>query len=150
MSICEETLRADLKSAMLKKDGLRVRVLRSLLAAVKNRAIEARGSELTEADLVAVIKREAKQCRETLEFARKAGRSETVREQEAVLAVLESYLPAQMDEAALRREIEAIAAETAADSIGPVMKELSARHQGRFDGKTASRIAAEVVGRNKS
>jgi len=147
MSICEESLRADLKAAMLNKDALRVRVLRSLLAAIKNRAIDARGTDLTETDLVAVIKREAKQCRETLEFARKAGRDETVKEQEAVLRVLESYLPAQMDEAALRREIEAIASETGATNIGPVMKELSARHGGRFDGKTASRIAAEIVGK---
>ncbi|RMF22828.1 MAG: GatB/YqeY domain-containing protein [Deltaproteobacteria bacterium] len=150
MSISEETLRSDLKKAMLEKDTLRVRVLRGLLAAIKNRAIEARGEELTEKDLVAVVKREVKQCRETLDFARQAGRSETVAEQEAVLSVLESYLPAQLDEAALRREIEAIAAETGATNIGPVMKELSARHAGRFDGKTASRIAAEIVGAKKS
>ncbi|RMD85995.1 MAG: GatB/YqeY domain-containing protein [Candidatus Dadabacteria bacterium] len=146
MAISEKAIRADLKEAMLAKDELRVRALRGLLAAIKNRAIEARGAELSEQDLVAIVKREIKQARETLEFARQGGRHETVAELEATLAVLESYLPAQLDEESLRREIEAIVEATGATTIGPVMKELAAKHAGRYDGKTASRIAAEVVG----
>ena len=117
MSLSEERLRDDLKHAMRERDGLRTQVLRGLLAAIKNKSIEARGEELTESDLVAVVKKEAKQCSETLAFARDAGRAETVTEHEAVLAVLETYLPQQLGEEQLRSEIAAIISETGAEAV---------------------------------
>ena len=145
MSVDEARLREDLKSAMRQRDELRTRVLRGVLAAIKNKAIESRGQELGEKDVIAILKREAKQCAETLDFARKAGREESVGEHEAVLRVLEEYLPAQLDEAGLRAAVEAIVAETGATQIGPVMKELGARHGGSYDGKMASTIVREVL-----
>jgi hypothetical protein len=73
----EEDLRLAVKEAMRARDTARTRVLRNVLAAVKNQQIEKR-SALTAAEGVAVIQREAKQCRETLGFARDAGRAESV------------------------------------------------------------------------
>lgn len=145
MALDEQTLRDEMKAAMRAKDALRTRVLRSVLAAVKNESIATGGGELGERELTAVIQREAKQCRETLEYARKAGRDEAVAEHEAVLAILDGYLPVRLGEDELRAVIEAIVADTGATSIGPVMKELAARHAGCFDGKLAARLAAEVV-----
>jgi len=147
MALSEQRLRDDLKEAMRAKDAMRLRVLRGVLAAVKNKAIELKPAELGEADLVAVVTREAKQCRETLDFARKAGRDETVAEHEAVLAILESYLPKQLSDDELESVIGQIATKTGATSIGPVMKELSTRYGGQFDGKKASALAAKVLAR---
>jgi hypothetical protein len=130
---------------MLAKDDLRTRVLRTTLAAIKNKAIEARTKELSETDLVAVMKREARQCGETLDFARKAGRADMVREHEAVLAILEGYLPSMLGETELKEAIQRIVAETGASAIGAIMKELGVRFPGRFDGKVASRIAGELL-----
>jgi uncharacterized protein YqeY len=144
----EEKIREDLKTAMRERDTAASTVLRGLLAAIKNKAIELKADALSDKDFIAVVKREAKQCAETLDFAKKAGRDESVAEHEAALAVLERYLPAQMDEAALRSAIEQIAAGLGEGAnMGAIMKELSAKHGGSFDGKTASRIANEIAGK---
>jgi uncharacterized protein YqeY len=147
MTLTEEALRADLKNAMLAKDAVRMRVVRAILAAAKNAAIEKRAASLEPSDLVAIVKREVKQRNETIDFARRGGRDETVAELQAEIAVLEDYLPKQLGEPELRAAIETIAADTGATSIGPVMKELSQRYPGRYDGKLASSIAQQVLGK---
>jgi uncharacterized protein YqeY len=147
MSPGEQKLRDDMKSALRAKDTLRTQILRAVLAAAKNRAIELRVDAIPEAELVAVLKREAKQRTESLEFARKAGREELIREHEAAVGIVESYLPKQLSEAELRAAIEAIVREIGATDIGPIMKELGRRHAGRYDGKLASRLAAELAAR---
>jgi hypothetical protein len=147
MSPGEQKLRDDMKSALRAKDALRTQILRAVLAAAKNRAIELRVDAIPEAELVAVLKREAKQRTESLEFARKAGREELIREHEAAVEIVESYLPKQLSEVELRGAIEAIVRETGATDIGPIMKELGRRHAGRYDGKLASRVAAELAAR---
>jgi hypothetical protein len=148
MSPGEQKLREDMKGALRAKDAQRTLVLRAVLAAAKNRAIELRVDEIPEAELVAVLKREAKQRAESLDFARKAGRDELVREHEAAVAIVESYLPKQLSEAELRAEIQAIMRETGAADIGSIMKELGRRHAGRYDGKLASRLVGECATSN--
>ena len=145
MSPGEQKLRDDMKTALRAKDAQRTQVLRAVLAAAKNRAIELRVDAVPESELVAVLKREAKQRTESLEFARKAGRDDLVREHEAAVAIVESYLPKQLSETELRAEIEVIVRETGAVDIGSIMKELGRRHAGRYDGKLASRLAGELA-----
>ena len=145
MSPGEQKLRDDMKSALRTKDAFRTQVLRAVLAAAKNRAIELRVDAIPESELVAVLKREAKQRAESLDFARKAGRDELIREHETAIAIVESYLPKQLSEAELRAEIEVITRETGAADIGSIMKELGRRHAGRYDGKLASRLAGECA-----
>lgn len=140
----EKDLRDALTVAMRAKDAGRVRALRAVLAVVKNRMIEVRG-ELSEKDVAQVIQREVKQCRETLDFARQAGRAEQVAEHEEQLAILESLLPSALSEAELKEAVRAIVAETGATSLGPVMKALGERYAGRYDGKLASALAKEVL-----
>jgi len=141
----EKDLREALAVAMRARDAMRMRALRAILAVIKNRMIETR-AELSERDIAAVIQREVKQCRETLDFAREAGRTEHVREHEELLAVLQGLLPKALDEEELRQAIVAIVAETGATSLGPIMKLLGERHGGCYDGKAASALAREVLG----
>ena len=61
------------------------------------------------------------------------------------LAVLDEYLPRQLGEEELRAAISTLVNDSGATSIGPIMKELSSRYPGRYDGKLASRIAQELV-----
>ena len=147
MSPGEQKLRDDMKAALRANDALRTQVLRAVLAAAKNRAIELRVDSVPEPELIAVLKREAKQRAESLDFARKAGRDDLVREHEAAVAIVESYLPQQLSEAELRAEIDVITRETGAADIGSIMKELGRRHAGRYDGKLASRLAGEIASR---
>ncbi len=141
----EKELRERLHGAMRERNTTQATVLRGVLAALKNKSIENRGRDISDADIAAVIKREVKQCREGLEFAIKAERTQLADEGRANLEVLEGLLPEQLSEAELREAIQAILAETAATAIGPVMKQLGLRYAARYDGKTASRVAAELL-----
>lgn len=140
----ETELREQLTQAMRSKDAMKMRALRAVMAAVKNKGIELRGP-VSDREIAALIQREGKQCRETLDFARKAGRADQVAEHEELLAVLEAMLPAAMTEGELKEAIRAIVAETGATAIGPIMKALGDRYAGRYDGKAASALAREVL-----
>lgn len=140
----EKDLREALTAAMRAKDAARLRALRAVLALVKNRMIEVRG-ELSERDIASLIQREVKQCKETLEFAQKAGRADQVAEHEELLAILEGLLPTGLSEAELAAAIREIVAETGATSLGPIMKALGERYAGRYDGKMASGLAKDIL-----
>lgn len=140
----EKDLRDALTAAMRARDAMRMRALRAVLALVKNRQIEVKG-EISERDITALIQREVKQCRETLDFARQAARMEQVAEHEELVGVLEALLPSGMSEQELAEAIRAIVAETGATNLGPVMKLLGERFAGRYDGKAASAMARDIL-----
>jgi hypothetical protein len=140
----EARLQRDLQDAMRGRERLRIDVLRGVLTAVKNAKVDKQVAALPEADLVVVLSRELNKRNEIVDFARKAGRAETVAQAEAEKAILEAYLPAQMDAVALEAAIRAIAAELGGTQIGPIMAELRKRHAGQFDGKLASEIVKKL------
>lgn len=140
----EARLQRDLQDAMRGRERLRIDVLRGVLTAVKNAKVDKQVAALPEADLVVVLRRELNKRNEIVDFARKAGRAETVAQAEAEKAILEAYLPAQMDAVALEAAIRAIAAELGGTQIGPIMAELRKRHAGQFDGKLASEIVKKL------
>jgi uncharacterized protein YqeY len=140
----EAHLQRDLQDAMRARDRLRIDVLRGVIAAVKNAKVDKQVPELPEAEIVAVIRKELNKRAEIAEFARQAGREETVAQADAEKAILDAYLPAQMDAAALEAAIRAIAGELGNTQIGPVMAELRKRHAGQFDGKLASELIKKL------
>lgn len=140
----EKDLRDALTASMRAKDAGRLRALRAVLSVVKNRSIELKG-EVSEREIATLIQREVKQCKETLDFARQAGRADQVAEHEELLGILEGLLPQALTDEELREAIRGIVAETGATSLGPVMKALGERFAGRYDGKLASALAREIV-----
>jgi len=145
MSDLETRLHDDLTTAIRARDEVTSATLRMALTAVKNEAVsgtEAR--ELTDADVVAVLGREAKKRRESATAYDDAQRPELAARERAELAVLETYLPAQLDDAELAELVAAAVAETGAESpkqMGQVMKVLTPTIAGRADG---GRVAAAV------
>jgi len=145
MSTLEERLHSDLTDAIRSRDEVRSATLRMALTAVKNEAVsgnEAR--ELTDADVVAVLGREAKKRRESATAYDDAARPELAARERAELEVLEGYLPAQLDDDELAALVAEAIAETGAESpkqMGQVMKVLTPRIAGRADG---GRVAAAV------
>ncbi len=131
-------LRDDLKqaqiSAMKAGDKERLAAVRLILAKVKDRDIEQRtASKEIEDDalIIETLQKMAKQRRESIELYEKGGREELAAIERGELAVIEEFLPRQMDEAETRAAIEAIKAELGAASLkdmGRVMAELKARH----------------------
>ncbi|HYR95194.1 MAG TPA: GatB/YqeY domain-containing protein [Candidatus Binatus sp.] len=143
--ITEQRLAEDLTRAMKAREMPRVYVLRGLLTAVKNLKVEKRGAVLAEAELVQLVRREIRKREEAEEFATKAGRSELVEQNRSERAMLESYVPAQLDPGELESLIRKIAARPDARSLGAIMAALREDFAGRFDGRRASEIARRVL-----
>ena len=111
MSIAK--LQQDLMSAMKAKDAVRVGTLRLLLSSVKNKQIEL-GHELSQEEVLQVVKKEVKQRKDSIAQYQAVNRTDLVEEESAELAVLEDYMPAQMDEAAIVQEVDKVIADTGA------------------------------------
>ena len=144
MAIEEAQLQKDLQDAMRARDRVRIDVLRGLISAIKNAKVERQVPQLPEAELVGLVRKEANKRVEIIGFARQAGRAETVAQAEAEKALLDAYLPQQIDAAALEGIVKAISGELGTTQIGPVMAELRKRHAGQFDGKLASEIIKKL------
>ena len=93
----------------------------------------------------AVLSRARKQRDESIVAFKNGNRPDLAATEEAQLAVILEYLPKQLGEEELRAAISTLVHDSGATSIGPIMKELSSRYPGRYDGKLASRIAQELV-----
>jgi uncharacterized protein len=138
-----ERLDSDLRDAMRAGEKVRLGTIRRARAALQNAEIEARG-ELPDEAVVRVLRGLVKQHRESIDQFRAGGREDLVERETEEMAVLETYLPAQMDEAAIAPIVsEAIAAEgaTGPADLGRVMKAAMARVAGRADGKEVRAIA---------
>ena len=136
-------LEDDLKDAMRAREKLRLGAIRRARAALKNAEIEARGPLPDEA-AAGVLRGLVKQHRESIDQFRAGGRDDLVARETEEMAVLASYLPAGLDEAAVTTIVtEAIAAEGASGpaDLGRVMKAAMARVAGRADGKQVRAIA---------
>jgi hypothetical protein len=146
----EERLAADLKEAMRNGDETRKLAIRSAKTAITEAKVS--GTEarvLTDQDVLAIIAKQIKQRRDSAAEFAKGGRADLVAKEEAEAAVLLSYLPEQLDDAAIRQRAEAVIAElgvTDLKGMGPVMKRLSAELRGQADGQTINRIVRELLG----
>ena len=146
----EEKLAADLKEAIRSGDETRKLAIRSAKTAIAEAKVS--GTEarvLTDQDVLAIIAKQIKQRRDSAAEFAKGGRADLVAKEEAEAAVLLSYLPEQLDDAAIRQHAEAVIAElgvTDLKGMGPVMKRLSAELRGQADGQTINRIVRELLG----
>jgi len=146
-----DDIKAALVGAMKAGDTAKRDAIRLIQAALKNRDIELRGSANPPADdvlVTEVLQKMVKQRRESIEMYTKGGRQELADAEAAEVAVIESFLPAQMDEAQLAAAIDAIVAETGAASVkdmGRVMALLRERHAGDVEmGKASAAVKARL------
>ena len=138
-------------AAMKSGDKARVAALRQISAKVKDRDIEQRvaKSPLPDDDLVTeVLLKMAKQRRESIELYQQGGRDDLVAQEQAELAVIEDFLPRQMDEAETRAAIEAVKSDLGASGMkdmGRVMAELKGRHGALLDMSSASGLVKQAL-----
>ncbi|MGE3974118.1 MAG: GatB/YqeY domain-containing protein [Bdellovibrionales bacterium] len=133
----------DIKVAMKARDQARMDAIRFLQAAIKNREIELRPNPIKEEEINAVIKKLAKQRKESIDQFQAAGRQDLVAKETAELSILEQYLPkAASKEETEKVVIEVIAAlkATSIKDMGAVMKESVAKLAGTADNKLLSEI----------
>src|SRR5437879_6450566 len=146
-----ERVDSDLKEAMRAKDSAKVGVLRMLKSALKYAAIAKSGAEadLTDAETVQVIRKQAKQRQDSIESFEKGGRAELAEKEKEELAILNSYLPQAMSPDELANVVRETIAEVGATSkaqMGTVMKALQAKVGARADGKTLSAEVQKQLG----
>ena len=142
-------LQRDLHDAMRAKDKVRAGTLRMALTAVTTAEVagdEAR--ELGDDEVLRVLAKEAKKRREAADAFAAAGRPELAQAEEAELAVLEGYLPAQLGDDDLLAVVERAVTQTGASSMrdmGTVMKAAQAEVAGRADGGRVAAIVKQVL-----
>ncbi len=139
-----ETIKSETVAAMKAGNKERTAALRLISAKVKDRDIEQRTAAKPmedEALIIDTLQKMAKQRRESIQMYEQGGREELAAQERSELAVIEEFLPRQMDEAATRTAIDAIKAELGAagmKDMGRVMAELKARHGTELDMARAS------------
>ena len=136
-----ERILADTKEAMKAKEPARLSTLRLITAAIKDREIAARGDGgdkdgLSEADLTAILSKMVKQRQESAKAYEEGGRLELAERELDEIALIQSYLPRQLDEAETHAAIDKAIADLGAESIrdmGRVMAELRTHYAGQMD-----------------
>jgi uncharacterized protein YqeY len=142
-----ERLHEDVTAAMRSGDSLRRDVLRMAESAIYN-VEKARRQPLSEDDVLAVLAKEVKSRRESVEAFRAGGREDLATKEEAEIAILQDYLPRQLSEEELRPMIDEAIAATGASSardMGRVMGVLSPKIRGRADGRVVSGLVAQAL-----
>jgi uncharacterized protein len=137
----------DLIRALKSKDQTTLQTLRLLKAAAKNAEI-AKRSPLSEEEYGDVIRHQVKMRREAATEYEKAGYSDRADQERAEMAVLQGYLPAQMDIEAVREVVRSVIGETAASGPGDIGKVMSGSMRvlkGKADGATVSSVAQEML-----
>ncbi len=135
-----DDLNEALKTAMLAKETLAVATLRLILAALKDRDIAERAKDnhegLNDDEIVALLQSMIKQRRESIQMYERGGRAELARQEANEIAVIERFLPPQMDDSEVESAVGAVINEIGASSLkdmGRAMALLRERHAGRMD-----------------
>lgn len=139
-----EQIEADLAAAMRERDQVRLQVLRLLKSALKNQQIEV-GHELTAQEMMAVLQKEAKKRRDSIDAYGQAGRDDLVSEESAELEQIEHYLPAQLSEDEVRVIVQEVIAANPDAPMGQVIGQVIAKADGQTDGSVVSRLVREQL-----
>ena len=140
-----------LKDAMRAKNARKVGTLRLVNSALKDKDIEARGlgkPPLNDDEILALLQKMIKQRNDSIEAFEKAGRADLVAQEQEEKAIIEVYLPAQMDGDEVKAAVKSIIAATGAASVkdmGKVMGELKAKYAGRMDFSKANGVVKELL-----
>jgi uncharacterized protein YqeY len=144
----QEKLVAELKASMMAKNADRTGTLRMVKSALGYVQIEKKVEVLPDADVTAVLQREAKKRRDAIAEYEKAGREELVAKERAELLVIEEFLPKALSAEELEALVKAAIAEVGATSkkdMGAVMKAAQAKAAGRADGKVLSGLVGRLL-----
>jgi uncharacterized protein YqeY len=142
-----EQIQSDLKTALKMNDSLLVSTLRLLLSEIHNKKIE-KQAELTEEEVIAVLRKEAKKRQESIEAYQKAGRQELADKESKELLILSKYLPQEMASQELEKVIKEVIAEVGAQGagdFGKVMGRVMSKVKGQIDGAKVSEAVKKLL-----
>ena len=146
----KEQLLADMKEAMkAKAEGkTALAVIRMARAHIRQAEIDAGHADFDDDQVAAILRKEMKQRKETLEEIQGSGREDLIEETKAEMAVLQKYLPAELSDEDIRKVVQETvdALDPGARNLGSAMKAVMAKLKGKADGKVINRIVREVLG----
>lgn len=144
----EEKITNDYKQAMKDKDALKVSTLSFLRSQLKYVLIDQKAAQLSDSDVITVIKKQVKQRQDSIAQFEKGGRADLVGKEKNELEILKSYLPQEMSTEDLKTLIDKAIIESGVKSMkemGVVMKVLLPQVAGRADGKQVSDLVREKL-----
>jgi len=140
MTDFKANLQNGLKEALKQKDTVRLSLYRMLLTSIKNKEVE-KIRPLTEDEFIAVVKTSVKQHVESIESFKKGNRQDLVEKEEKELAILKEFMPSQLSEEEIAKEIEEAIVSLQVQGqkeMGKVIKFILEKFPGRIDGKLLS------------
>lgn len=143
----KEQINADFIAAYKAHDEIRVSVLRMTKSSIQNAEI-AKKETLNDSDIVAVLKKEIKQRKDSIAAYKDAGRNESAAQEEKEMEILSSYLPSQMSEEEIRKiAVDKISQLNASgmQDMGKVIGAIMQKHGDSVDGGMVSRIVKELL-----
>ena len=144
----KDRLTDDLKEAMKNKEQVRKSVVTLIRAGIKQCEVDTR-QELTDEDIISLISKQLKQRKDALVDFEKANRTDLIEQTNQEIAILENYLPEQLDDVELKEIITKVVEEVGATSMkdmGKVMAKTISLVQGRADGKRINAIVKQILG----
>ena len=149
----KEKLQNDLTEAMRARDEVRSSTIRMVLTAIKNEEVSGKEArDLSDAEVITVLSREAKKRREAAEAFEEAGANDRAANEKAEGVIIAEYLPAQLSEAELKDLIAGAISETGAtgpQQMGLVMKSIQPKIAGRADGGIVSSLVKAALSGGK-
>lgn len=137
----------EIKAAMKARDNERLTTLRGLKSAIANATIDKKG-ELTDLEMIGVVRRELKKVQDTLDALNKADRPELLNKAVQEQSVLKTFLPKELSATELENIVQGVITELSATSkkdMGKVMKLVNERVAGRAEGKTISTLIQTIL-----
>ena len=144
----EQKIMAAMKDAMKAKDKNTLRGLRAIKAAILLAKTDGSGTELNEEKEIKLLQKLVKQRKDSLEIYSKQGREDLAAVEKAEIDVIEKFLPEQMSEEELKKEVKAIISQVGATSMrdmGKVMGMASKQFAGRADGRVLAGIVKGLL-----
>lgn len=140
------SIESDLAAALKERNQLRVDTLRALKTRISNERI-AKGKDLEEADILALVRSEVKKRKEAAEAYTTGSRAELAQKENDELAILQAYLPAQMSDEQIAAKIDELisANNWTVKDFGPAMGKLKGEFGDSADGATVSRILKDKL-----
>ena len=149
----KEKLQNDLTEAMRARDEVRSSTIRMVLTAVKNEEVSGKEArDLSDAEIITVLSREAKKRREAAEAFEQAGAADRAANEKAEGVIIAEYLPAQLSESEIKEMIAAAITESGAtgpQQMGQVMKLIQPKIAGRADGGIVSSLVKAALSGGK-
>ena len=141
-------IQTQLMEAMKAKEDVKVSALRMLKAAILKFEVSGDRKEATDEDVLAIIKKEVKQRKDSIEQFKAGGRDEQAEQEKKEMDILMEYMPAQMEEAEIERLAKEVITATGAKSkaeMGKVMGALMPKLKGMADGSMVNRVVMSLL-----